>query len=115
VIRKHRDELWLFQETGLVDVWTTDLKDHRTVSLGHPESIREDFPSGCVVCLDMMDEETAVALTSDGVVGIYALPDWTPLCERPFEMAPSWIDVTPGGELAVGFFSDEIEIFAIVK
>jgi WD40 repeat protein len=114
-LRAHDNELWLFQEEGRLDRWDLDsMKRSGEVNLGHTESMRDDFPTGAVVCLDDLDPQTVATLGTDGTVKFWHLPDWACLAERPFEMLPLWIDVDRDHRLlAVGFEADGIELFSI--
>jgi hypothetical protein len=116
LVRHHADRLWFFQEGGEVDVW-----DARRLlrlgrgDLGHGESMREDFPVGCVVCMDELNEQTIATLGSDGAVKFWKVPEWGLVYERAFEFTPSWIDVLQRPRmLAVGYFNDWIELYRIV-
>jgi WD40 repeat protein len=108
-------QLWLFQEEGLLDLWDADTMTRiRSVSLGHQESMRDDYPVGAVVCLDDLDAQTVATLGTDGTVKFWKLPGFECLLERPFEMLPNWIDVDRERRmLAVGFAADGIELFSI--
>ncbi len=115
-IRAHENQLWLFQEEGVLDIWDLDSQTRvREVNLGHSETMRDDFPMGAVVCMDDLDSNTVATLGTDGNVKFWSLPEWTCLLERPFEMLPLWIDVDRESRLlAVGFAADGIELFEIV-
>jgi len=114
--RVHEEKLWLFQEEGRLDVW--DVRSLTRVggaTLHQGGSLREDFQTDCVVCVDLLDPATVVTLGSDGVVRFWTLPSWSLLHEHAFEMTPAWIDAREPEDLAVGFFEDRIETFRIFR